>query len=69
MTMMADATHNQAEPGSGMDLDYNMNVNGDDFDMVMHGKFTGDLKDFSLNVNADYTKSEVIRDDWHGYAW
>ena len=57
--MTADATHNKAETGSGMDLDYNMNVNGDDFDIVMHGKFLGDFKDFNLQVNADYTKSEV----------
>ena len=57
--MTSDASHNQPASGRGMDVDYNMKIDGDDYSILVNGKFTGDFTDFSVNMNAEFTKSEV----------
>ena len=46
--------------GEDLDFDYNLKIEADDFDVVMDGKVTGSSKDFSLHMDTNYNKVEVM---------
>ena len=61
MTMTANVISHGEGLQDALDMEYEMKIEADDFNVDVNGKVTGNLKDLDFHMDATYTKSEVFR--------